>query len=159
MEKIPLTCVAPHTLQSLSRPKLNANVSEHLKYILTKASNSCLYACCVVQRQRIRELILKQQQQRSAIRQEAAGNLAPGTPRPWPQEAPGQQGEMFNRPPPPYPGQGPIRGPMRFPGPFPGDQQTPFPNEGQIPRSQLSGDPNLRHQGPRFVLYYYSNTS
>ncbi|KAI3374932.1 hypothetical protein L3Q82_021460 [Scortum barcoo] len=66
------------------------------------------------QRQRIRELILKQQQQRSAIRQERgpqepAGNMAPGTPRPWHQEGPGQQGEMFNRPPPPYPGQGPMK--------------------------------------------------
>lgn len=115
-----------------------------------------LYAC-VVQRQRIRELILKQQQQRSAIRQErgpqeAAGNITPGTSRPWPQEAPGQQGEIFNRPPPPYPGQGPMRGPMRFPGPFPGDQRAPFPNEGQIPRGPHHGDPNLRHQGPRFVL-------
>ncbi|XP_073347708.1 histone-lysine N-methyltransferase 2C isoform X3 [Pagrus major] len=109
------------------------------------------------QRQRIRELILKQQQQRSAIRQErgpqeAAGNITPGTPRPWPQEGPGQQGEMFNRPPPPYPGQGPMRAPMRFPGPFPGDQRAPFPNEGQIPRGPHPGDPNLRHQGPRFAF-------
>uniref|UniRef100_UPI003AAECAA4 histone-lysine N-methyltransferase 2C isoform X1 n=1 Tax=Centroberyx gerrardi TaxID=166262 RepID=UPI003AAECAA4 len=109
------------------------------------------------QRQRIRELILKQQQQRSAIRQERgpqepAGNMTPGTPRPWPQEGPGQQGEMFSRPPPPYPGQGPMRGPMRFPGPFPGDQRGPFPNEGQIPRGQHPGDHNLRHQGPRFAF-------
>uniref|UniRef100_A0AAQ5ZWI3 [histone H3]-lysine(4) N-methyltransferase n=1 Tax=Amphiprion ocellaris TaxID=80972 RepID=A0AAQ5ZWI3_AMPOC len=105
------------------------------------------------QRQRIRELILKQQQQRSAIRQERgpqepAGNLPPGTPRPWPQEGHGQPGEMFNRPPPPYPGQGPMRGPMRFPGPFPGDQRGPFANEGQMPRGPHPGDPNLRHQGP-----------
>ncbi|XP_060900714.1 histone-lysine N-methyltransferase 2C isoform X1 [Labrus mixtus] len=109
------------------------------------------------QRQRIRELILKQQQQRSAIRQERGpqepvGNIPPGTPRPWPQEAPGQPGEMFNRPPPPYPGQVPMRGPMRFPGPFPGDQRVPFPNEGQIPRGPHPGDPNLRHQGPRFAF-------
>ncbi|XP_032387906.1 histone-lysine N-methyltransferase 2C isoform X9 [Etheostoma spectabile] len=107
------------------------------------------------QRQRIRELILKQQQQRSAIRQERgaqdpAGNINPGPP--WPQEGPGQQGEMFNRPPPPYPGQGPMRGPMRFPGPFPGDQRVPFPNEGQLLRGPHSGDPNLRHQGPRFAF-------
>lgn len=63
---------------------------------------------------------------------------------------------MFNRPPPPYPGQGPMRGPMRFPGPFPGDQRFPFPNEGQGPRTPLPGDPNLRHQGPRLVLYHYT---
>lgn len=115
---------------------------------------------CFFQRQRIRELILKQQKQRSAIRQErgpqeAVGNITPGTPRPWPQDAPGQQGEIFNRPPPPYPGQGPMRGPMRFPGPFPGDQRAPFPNEGQVPRGPHPGDPNLRHPGPRFVFYIY----
>ncbi|XP_033960540.1 histone-lysine N-methyltransferase 2C isoform X2 [Pseudochaenichthys georgianus] len=109
------------------------------------------------QRQRIRELILKQQQHRIAIRQERGpqdpiGNMNPGTPRPWPQEDHGQQGEMFNRPPPPYPGQGPIRGPMRFPGPFPGDQRGPFPNEGQLPRGPHPGDPNMRHQGPRFAF-------
>ncbi|XP_041698131.1 histone-lysine N-methyltransferase 2C isoform X4 [Coregonus clupeaformis] len=106
------------------------------------------------QRQRIRELILKQQQQRSAIRQENAGIMAPGpgTPRPWPHEGHGQQGEMFSRPPPPYPGPAPMSGPMRFPGPgpFPGDQLGPFPNEGQFPRGQYLGDPNIRHQGPRF---------
>ncbi|XP_070974437.1 histone-lysine N-methyltransferase 2C-like [Oncorhynchus clarkii lewisi] len=100
------------------------------------------------QRQRIRELILKQQQQRSAIRQENAGNMAPGTPRPWPHEGHGQQCEIFSRPPPPYPGPGP----MRFPGPFPGDQRGPFPNEGQLPRGQHPGDPNIRHQGPRFAF-------
>ncbi|XP_047187758.1 histone-lysine N-methyltransferase 2C isoform X3 [Scophthalmus maximus] len=109
------------------------------------------------QRQRIRELILKQQQQRSAIRQERgpqepAGIINPGAQRPWPQEGHGQQGEMFNRPPPPYPGQGPMRGPMRFPGPFPGDQRVSFPNEGQILRGPHPGDPNLRHQGPRFAF-------
>lgn len=47
-----------------------------------------------------------------------------------------------------------MRGPMRFPGPFPGDQRFPFPNEGQGPRTPLPGDPNLRHQGPRLVLYH-----
>ncbi|KAM6948736.1 histone-lysine N-methyltransferase 2C [Aplochiton taeniatus] len=103
------------------------------------------------QRQRIRELILKQQQQRNAIRQERgphdpSGNMAPGTPRPWPQEGPaGQPTEIFNRPPPPYPGQGP----MRFPGPFPGDQRGPFPMDSQFPRGLHPGDPNLR---PRFAF-------
>ncbi|XP_019900094.2 histone-lysine N-methyltransferase 2C isoform X3 [Esox lucius] len=101
------------------------------------------------QRQRIRELILKQQQQRSAIRMENAGNMAPGTPRPWPNEGHGQQGEIFSRPPPPYPGQGPMRGPMRFPGPFSGELRGPFPNEGQLPRGQHPVDPNIRHQLPR----------
>lgn len=109
------------------------------------------------QRQRIRELLLKQQRQRSAIRQErgpqeTSGNMPPGTPRPWPQEGHGQQGEMFNRPPPPYPGQAPVRGPMRFLGPFPADQRVPFPNDGQMPRGPHLGDPNFRHQGPRFAF-------
>ncbi|KAG7526834.1 histone-lysine N-methyltransferase 2C-like isoform X3 [Solea senegalensis] len=107
------------------------------------------------QRQRIRELILKQQQQRSAIRQErgpqepTGSSITQGAPRPWPLEG---QGEIFNRPPPPYPGQGPVRGPMRFPGPFPGDPRISFPNEGQMPRGPHLGDPNLRHQGPRFAF-------
>ncbi|KAL0966145.1 hypothetical protein UPYG_G00291500 [Umbra pygmaea] len=101
------------------------------------------------QRQRIRELILKQQQQRSAIRLENAGSMAPGTPRPWPNEGHGQHGELFSRPPPPYPGQGSMRGPLRFPGPFPGEQRGPFPNEGQLSKGQHPGDPNIRHQGPR----------
>ncbi|XP_016897904.1 histone-lysine N-methyltransferase 2C isoform X2 [Cynoglossus semilaevis] len=106
------------------------------------------------QRQRIRELILKQQQQRSAIRQERGhqehtGSINPEAPRPWPQEG---QGEMFNRPPPPYPGQVPMKGQTRFPGPFPGDQHVSFPNEGQMFRGPHPGDHNLRHQGPRFAF-------
>nr|XP_015812352.2 histone-lysine N-methyltransferase 2C isoform X2 [Nothobranchius furzeri] len=109
------------------------------------------------QRQRIKELILKQHLQRTASRQERgpqdpAGNTAPGTPRPWPQDGPSQQGEMFNRPPPPYPGPVPMRGPMRFPGSFPVDQRVCFSNEGQIHQPPHPGDPNLRHQGPRFAF-------
>lgn len=49
-----------------------------------------------------------------------------------------------------------MRGPMRFPGPFPGDQRFPFPNEGQVPRGPIPGDPNLRHPGPRYVLHHYT---
>ncbi|XP_055007326.1 histone-lysine N-methyltransferase 2C isoform X1 [Boleophthalmus pectinirostris] len=106
------------------------------------------------QRQRIRELLIKQQQQRSAIRQERGpqeppGNMPPGTPRPWPQEGHGQQGEIFNRPPPPYPGQVPVR-PMRFPGSFPTDQRVPFHNDGQVLRGPHPTDPNFRQQGLRF---------
>lgn len=62
---------------------------------------------------------------------------------------------MFNRPPPPYPGQGLIRGPVRYPGPFPGDQRVCFPSEGQMLRAPHPGDPNLRQQGPRFVLRFF----
>lgn len=49
-----------------------------------------------------------------------------------------------------------MRGPMRFPGPFPGDQRFPFPNEGQVPRGPIPGDPNMRHPGPRYVWYHYT---
>ncbi|XP_051555188.1 histone-lysine N-methyltransferase 2C-like isoform X3 [Myxocyprinus asiaticus] len=111
------------------------------------------------QRQRIRELILRQQQQKSAIRQEKGVQdhplaMPPGTPQHWSQETTGQQSDAFNRPPPPpYPGPGPVRVPQRFHGPFPGDQQGHFP-EGQFPRPQFSGntDSNLRQLGPRMPI-------
>lgn len=62
---------------------------------------------------------------------------------------------MFNRPPPPYPGQGPVRGPVRFPGHFPGDQRVCFPNDGQMHQTPHPGDLHLRQQGPRFVLQFF----
>ncbi|KAJ8010662.1 hypothetical protein DPEC_G00077440, partial [Dallia pectoralis] len=112
------------------------------------------------QRQRLRQLILRQQQQKSAIRQdkgllqEAGATPGPGTPRHWSQEDPNPQSDMFGRPPPPYPG--PIRGapqdPMgpRFPGTFLGDQQGTFPSEGQFARPHFSRDMGLRPQAMRF---------
>ncbi|XP_065124300.1 histone-lysine N-methyltransferase 2C isoform X10 [Paramisgurnus dabryanus] len=109
------------------------------------------------QRQRIRELLLRQQQQKSAIRQEKVVQdhsmaMPPGTPHPWSQDATSQQGEIFNRPPPPYPGPGAVRGPQRFHGPYPGDQQGHFP-EGQFPRPQFPGDNSvLRQLGPRMAI-------
>ncbi|XP_077069572.1 histone-lysine N-methyltransferase 2C isoform X1 [Siphateles boraxobius] len=110
------------------------------------------------QRQRIRELILKQQQQKSAIRQDKGVqdqplSMPPGTPQHWSQESTGQQNEMFNRPPPPYPGPGAVRAPQRFHGPYPGDQQGHFP-EGHFPRPQFPGDAdsNIRQLGPRMPL-------
>ncbi|XP_015228003.1 PREDICTED: histone-lysine N-methyltransferase 2C isoform X11 [Cyprinodon variegatus] len=135
--------------QMPNNPQMPAPSSEAAGAVLAETEER------LKQRQRIRELILKQQQQRTANRQERgpqdpAANITPGTPRPWPHEGPGQQGEMFNRPPPPYPGQGPMRGPIRFPGNFPGDQRVCFPNDGQIQRAPHPGDPNFRHQGPRF---------
>ncbi|XP_037837713.1 histone-lysine N-methyltransferase 2C isoform X3 [Kryptolebias marmoratus] len=131
--------------QMPTNPQISASSSEAQGAALAETEEK------LRQRQKIRELL----QQRTATRQERvpqepAGNSTPGTPRPWPQEGPGQQGEMFNRPPPPYPGQGPIRGPVRFPGPFPGDQRVCFPNEGQMHRALHPGDPSLRQQGPRF---------
>ncbi|XP_049337977.1 histone-lysine N-methyltransferase 2C isoform X4 [Astyanax mexicanus] len=110
------------------------------------------------QRQRIRELILRQQQQKSAIRQEKSAqeqpvNVPPGTPQHWSQETQGQQpSDVFNRPPPPYPGPGVVRSPQRFHGPFPGDQRGPF-SDGQFPKPQFPGDTNnIRLPGPRLAF-------
>uniref|UniRef100_A0A8C9RDT7 Histone-lysine N-methyltransferase 2C n=1 Tax=Scleropages formosus TaxID=113540 RepID=A0A8C9RDT7_SCLFO len=108
------------------------------------------------QRQRIRELIRKQQQQKCALRQEKglqepAVTTMPGTPRHWSQESSSQQNDVFGRPPPPYPGN--VKGSLRFPGPFPSEQQDPFSNEGLFNRPQFPGDMNtmsMRPQGQRF---------
>ncbi|KAJ8272620.1 hypothetical protein GJAV_G00091360 [Gymnothorax javanicus] len=111
-----------------------------------------------VQRQRIRELILKQQQQKqNAVRQEKgllepSISAAPGTPRHWSQENPSQHNDLFSRPPPPYPG--PMRSPLRYPGPFPGDRRASFPNEGHFIRPQYPGDVanmGMRPHGQRFA--------
>ncbi|XP_047675166.1 histone-lysine N-methyltransferase 2C isoform X3 [Tachysurus fulvidraco] len=106
------------------------------------------------QRQRIRELLLRQQQQKSAIRQEKSpqeqpGPMTPGTPQHWSQDARGQQNDLFNRPPPPYPGPGVLRGLQRFHGPYPGDHRGSF-TDGQFSRPQFPGDTNnIRQPGPR----------
>ncbi|XP_035272042.1 histone-lysine N-methyltransferase 2C isoform X3 [Anguilla anguilla] len=116
------------------------------------------------QRQRLRELILRQQQQKSAIRQEkglqeppmpqAPGG--PGGPRHWSQEDPGSQNELFSRPPPPYPGMMRVSpmapGGQRFPGPFLSDQQGPFPSNGQFSRPQFRGIMGMRPHGARFGI-------
>ncbi|XP_036437673.1 histone-lysine N-methyltransferase 2C isoform X1 [Colossoma macropomum] len=113
------------------------------------------------QRQRLRQLILKQQQQKCAIRQEkglqdATGTNAPGTPVHWSQEDSGPQSDIFGRPPPPYPGTlraSPMQGGQRFPGPLLGDQRAPFTDETQCPRPPFPRDMSnmgIRPQGPRF---------
>lgn len=81
-------------------------------------------------------------------------SMPPGTPQHWSQDATSQQGEIFNRPPPPYPGPGAVRGPQRFHGPYPGDQQGHFP-EGQFPRPQFPGNNSvIRQLGPRWVKWH-----
>ncbi|KAM9839742.1 histone-lysine N-methyltransferase 2C-like [Aulostomus maculatus] len=99
------------------------------------------------QRQRLRQLILRQQQQKSALRQEKglqepAAGPAPGsvTPHHWSQEdvsaSTTPQTDVFGRPPPPYPGTVRPARPQRFPGVFPGGQQRSFPpNESLFPQS------------------------
>ncbi|XP_030629549.1 histone-lysine N-methyltransferase 2C [Chanos chanos] len=107
------------------------------------------------QRQRIRELLRRQHQEKNASRQgkspqEQSMTMPPGAPQHWNQEPSGQQNDIFSRPPPPYPGPGTIRGSMRFPGPFPGDQQGQFP-EGHFSGPQFPGDVNnIRQLPPRF---------
>ncbi|XP_046702337.1 histone-lysine N-methyltransferase 2C isoform X2 [Silurus meridionalis] len=111
------------------------------------------------QRQRLRQLILKQQQQKSAIRQEKGLQEAtPGTQLHWPQEDAIQPSDQvfLGRPPPPYPGtlrSSPMHGGPRFPGAFSADQQAPFPDESHCPRPQFSRDISnmvMTPQGARF---------
>ncbi|KAM4704791.1 histone-lysine N-methyltransferase 2C [Rhinophrynus dorsalis] len=100
------------------------------------------------QRQKLRELILRQQQNKNAVRQEKTlteplqvpqgGHLAQ-----WQPENAHLQNEVFNRPPPPYPGN--VRAPLgpkgspRFPA-FPKDQRAPYPGNVQFNRPRFSGD-------------------
>ncbi|XP_052398391.1 histone-lysine N-methyltransferase 2C isoform X6 [Carassius gibelio] len=115
----------------------------------------------IKQRQRLRQLILKQQQQKSAIRQEkglqeATPAAAPGTPRHWSQDDSGTQNDIFGRPPPPYPGTmrpAPIHAGQRFPGTFLADQRGPMLDEPQCSRLPLPRDLNntgMSQQGQRF---------
>ncbi|ROL51048.1 Histone-lysine N-methyltransferase 2C, partial [Anabarilius grahami] len=113
------------------------------------------------QRQRIRQLILKQQQQKSAIRQEkglqeTTATAAPGIPRHWSQDISGPQNDIFGRPPPPYPGtmrSSPVHAGQRFPGTFLADQHGSMSDEPQCSRPPFPRDLNnmgMRPQGQRF---------
>ncbi|XP_075683472.1 histone-lysine N-methyltransferase 2C isoform X3 [Rhinoderma darwinii] len=113
------------------------------------------------QRQKLREMILRQQQNKNSIRQEKpveplqlnqGGHLTQ-----W-QDSAHQQHEIFNRPPPPYPGNiraslG-LKGNLRFPA-FPNEKHTQFAGNGQFNRPQFPGDiGNMAmrsHTGNRFV--------
>ncbi|GCB60659.1 hypothetical protein scyTo_0011173 [Scyliorhinus torazame] len=113
------------------------------------------------QRLRLRELILRQQQQKIAVRQEKGlqeqAMASAATPlRHWPQEDLKRQNELFGRPPPPYPGI--VRLPrvsqagQRFSGLFVNEPRGRFITDGQFNRPQFSGDvPRMvmRPQGPR----------
>ncbi|XP_053324300.1 histone-lysine N-methyltransferase 2C isoform X3 [Spea bombifrons] len=100
------------------------------------------------QRLKLREVILRQQQQKNSVRQEKAmgdplqidqGGLASQ----WQQEHLHRPNEVFNRPPPPYPGN--VRAPLgtkgspRFPS-FTKEQHAPFTGSGQFNRPQFPGD-------------------
>lgn len=85
--------------------------------------------------------------------------MPPATPQHWNLEPTGQQSEIFNRPPPPYPGPGAIRTPQRFYVTCPGDRQGQFP-EGQLPRPQFVGnaDSNAKQLGARWVNLHTTKT-
>ncbi|XP_041040296.1 histone-lysine N-methyltransferase 2C isoform X2 [Carcharodon carcharias] len=113
------------------------------------------------QRLRLRELILRQQQQKNAVRQEKGlqeqAMTSAATPlRHWPQEDLKRQNELFGRPPPPYPGivrlpRVPQAG-QRFSGLFSNEPRGRFITDGQFNRPQFSGDVArmvMRPQGPR----------
>nr|XP_029131590.1 LOW QUALITY PROTEIN: histone-lysine N-methyltransferase 2C-like [Labrus bergylta] len=127
------------------------------------------------QRQRLRQLILRQQQQKSALRQEkglqeASGASAPPAAPPgsapanvtqhlWSQEeSSAPPTDLFGRPPPPYPGTvrpagaGGALGP-RFPGGFSGEQQRSFtPTEPPFPRQSLPRQQGVRGPALRFGI-------
>eukprot|EP00061_Rhincodon_typus_P018870 g48233.t1 len=112
------------------------------------------------QRLRLRELILRQQQQKNAVRQEKGlqeqAMTSAATPlRHWPQEDLKRQSELFGRPPPPYPGI--VRIPrasqtgQRFPGLFANEPRSRLMTDGQFNRPPFSGDVArmvMRSQGP-----------
>ncbi|XP_041823896.1 histone-lysine N-methyltransferase 2C-like isoform X4 [Melanotaenia boesemani] len=119
------------------------------------------------QRQRLRQLILRQQQQKSALRQEKglqeaasapALPLTAGSTTPlhsWAQEdsnSAAPPADLFGRPPPPYPGT--VRPPApRFPGGFSGEQQRGFtPGEAPFPRQSLPRELGVRGPGLRFSV-------
>ncbi|XP_042370388.1 U1 small nuclear ribonucleoprotein C-like, partial [Plectropomus leopardus] len=109
------------------------------------------------QRQRLRQLILRQQQQKSALRQEKGlQEAAPGppsaAPRLWPQVDPSAAppADPFGRPPPPYPGT--VR-PSRtaFPGGFPAEQQgSSAPSEPPLLRQSVPRELGVRGAALRF---------
>lgn len=109
-----------------------------------------VYCYCFFQRQRLRQLILKQQKEKSAIRQEkglqeATATSAPGTSRLWSQNDSVAQNDSFGRPPPPYPGNvssSPVHTGQRFPGAFLGDKRGPSPEELHCPRPSFPRDLN-----------------
>lgn len=101
-----------------------------------------------LQRQRLRQLILRQQQQKNVSRQEKVLQDGPaGPPHQWLQKesTSASPADPFGRPPPPYPGT--IR-PLAaaalrcLPGNF-SPEQLRNPNEAPIPRQNLPQEQGL----------------
>lgn len=116
----------------------------------------------LLQRQKLREILLRQQQTKNAVRHEKVLDqlqMTPGThPTQWQQDSPHRQHEVFNRPPPPYPGNiraslGP-KGNIRFSA-FSKEQRTPFPGNGQFNRPPFTGDMSIAIRPPPGHRYVY----
>ncbi|XP_018408622.1 PREDICTED: histone-lysine N-methyltransferase 2C [Nanorana parkeri] len=114
------------------------------------------------QRQKLREMILRQQQTKIAVRHEKmldSLQIAQAAhPTQWQQDSPHRPHEVFNRPPPPYPGN--IRasiGPKGNPqfSTFPKDQHTPFPGNAQFNRPPFTGDMSVAIRPPPGHRYVY----
>lgn len=128
--------------------------------LLISVMSLIVHCYCSFQRQRLRQLILKQQKEKSAIRQEkglqeTTATTALGTSRLWSQDDSGAQIDAFGRPPPPYPGimtSSPVHAGQRYPGAYLGDQRGPSPAELHCPRPPFHRDLNnmaMRPQGQR----------
>lgn len=105
------------------------------------------------QRQRLRQLILRQQQQKNVSRQEKVlQEAAPGPPHHWLQkEHPGAApADPFGRPPPPYPGT--VRPPedtaLRCAGNFTAEMASSS-SEAPVPRQSLPREQGLPGQAQR----------
>lgn len=107
-------------------------------------------------------MLLRQQQTKNAVRHEKVSDslqMSQGAhPTQWQQESPHRQHEVFNRPPPPYPGN--IRasishnGHPRFSA-FPKEQRTPFLGNAQFNRPPFTGDINIAMRPPPGHRYTY----
>ncbi|KAM6453008.1 histone-lysine N-methyltransferase 2C isoform 8-T8 [Liasis olivaceus] len=107
------------------------------------------------QRQKLREIILQQQQQKkNAIRQEKAPPEPPAATaaapvQPWQQE---NLNQIFNRPPPPYPGN--IRSSTVPPS---GLRLAGFPVDGQLNKPQFPGDTSGMGMRPHGIRFGFSS--
>ncbi|XP_069770925.1 histone-lysine N-methyltransferase 2C isoform X11 [Narcine bancroftii] len=145
-------------IDSVSRPDIDLPFKDQMKQKESEHEQEWKLR----QRLRLRELILRQQQQKNAVRQEKGFQeqaiTSAATPlRHWPQEDLKSHNELFGRPPPPYPGI--VRIPLasqagqRFSDPFTNEPRRRFLTDGQSNRPQFSGDVTrmvMRPQGPRY---------
>uniref|UniRef100_H3D7P3 Lysine methyltransferase 2C n=1 Tax=Tetraodon nigroviridis TaxID=99883 RepID=H3D7P3_TETNG len=117
------------------------------------ALHSSGFSLFLPQRQRLRQLILRQQQQKNVSRQEKLlQDGAAGPPHQWLQKEPtgAAPADPFGRPPPPYPGTArpPETTALRCAGNFTAEMARNS-NEGPVPRQGLPREPGLQGQVQR----------